>query len=70
MSTCKTCKHFSQFKDDNYLGKSPYGVCGRWNEGYSYDRDNMPLNEVLVENDEGWAAIMGPDFGCILHEVA
>jgi hypothetical protein len=22
---------------------------------------------VLVENDEDWGMIVGPDFGCVLH---
>jgi hypothetical protein len=28
----------------------------------------MALNEVLVEDDEGWAMEMGREFGCVLHE--
>jgi len=58
MITCKECKHY-------IAGDKS---CSRWNQGYGYDRDAMPSNEVLVENDEGWAMMCGPDFGCILGE--
>lgn len=56
--TCKECKYYTA-KDGN---------CSRWNTGYQYDKNNMPSNEVLIEDDEGWGMICGPDFGCILAE--
>jgi hypothetical protein len=37
--------------------------------GYRYDVEKMPSNEVLVEDDEGWGMVCGPDFGCILAEL-
>jgi hypothetical protein len=50
-----------------------YGNCGRWLCGYGYFGDhgrdaNFPMNEVVVEDDEGWGAMMGKDFGCSLFE--
>ena len=60
---CGDCKHFGF---DNEF--PPYGFCARWNSGYQFDKSKMPLNEVLVEDDEGWAMRMGPDFGCVLFE--
>lgn len=60
---CGDCKHFIPDTD-----RAPYGSCGRWNTGYGYDQTTMPLNEVLVEDDEGWGMAMGPDFGCVLWE--
>ena len=65
---CKTCKHFTP---DPKQG--PYGSCERWQAGYYHYAkisDLLPLNEVRVENDEGWGAIMGPEFGCVLWETA
>lgn len=59
---CKNCRHFSNIESP------PYGECGRWNRGYRFDHDRMPLNEVLVEDDEGWGMVVGPDFGCVLFE--
>lgn len=63
MERCVTCRHFEP--DATHR---PYGACPRWNQGYAYNHTTMPLNEVVVENDEGWAAVMGPEFGCVLHE--
>lgn len=67
MNTCKSCKHF-EVATGHWRATPPYGSCGRWNTGYAFDDAKMPLNEVLVEDDEGWAAVVGPEFGCILHE--
>lgn len=60
MITCKECKH--------YIAEKHHGSCSRWNMGYRYDVESLPPNEVLVENDEGWGMVCGPDFGCILGE--
>lgn len=46
----------------------PYGYCTRWHEGYGVRMEDVALNEAWVENDEGWANVVGPDFGCVLHE--
>lgn len=68
---CKTCKFFVPERRHRTasLNVDGYGSCTRWNTGYGYDVDEMPSNEVLVENDEGWAMVVGPDFGCVLWEV-
>jgi hypothetical protein len=63
MSTCKTCKHWLTASDR-------LGTCARWLTGYRTADKDVGDNEVLVEDDEGWAAVMGPDFGCVLHEEA
>lgn len=63
MERCATCEHFRPEEK-----QPPYGGCGRWNIGYRYAQATMPLNEVVVEDDEGWAMLMGPEFGCVLHE--
>lgn len=36
-------------------------------KGYDYEnfKYNYTPDCVLVENDEGWAFLVGPDFGCI-----
>lgn len=63
MPTCDACKFW------NKRGEDHLGYCGRWKEGYSIKLESIADNEVLVENDEGWGAMMGPKFGCVLHEV-
>ena len=62
MSLCETCKHFAP---DEPFG---FGSCERWNQGYGLKVNDMAENEVLVENDEGWGMVVGPKFGCVLHE--
>lgn len=42
------------------------GDCARWRRGYG-ERDLAP-SDVVVEDDEGWAMITGPEFGCVLGE--
>jgi hypothetical protein len=64
LNTCKDCKHFDAGQDS----KRPYGRCRRWITGYDFESE-LSHNEVQVENDEGWAMVMGPDFGCVLWEV-
>lgn len=61
---CKTCKHWSPYKGKE-IG---FGECSRWHKGYNKPLPSLASNEVLVEYDEGWGAIMGENFGCILHE--
>ncbi len=63
-NTCKTCKHF-EWEEWN---PKEYGSCKRWHKGYDQDRPKLASNEVIVEDDEGWGMMMGPDFGCVLHE--
>ncbi len=64
MNRCETCTHFS-----SAARQAPYGSCGRWHRGYLTPVDTIGLDEVLVEDDEGWGMIVGPQFGCVLHEV-
>lgn len=64
MGVCKDCRFFQP----DTSRRVQYGSCERWNVGYGYNVTKMPLNEVLVENDEGWGMLMGPEFGCVLWE--
>lgn len=59
---CKDCIHWIK-SEDRHLGS-----CSRWLYGYGYELKDIPINEVLVEDDEGWGAMMGPEFGCVLWE--
>lgn len=68
MSTCRSCRYFRVSGDGTYTtGLAPLGECCRWRVGYR-SMEETPMNEVQVEGDEGWGAIMGPDFGCVLWE--
>lgn len=64
MNTCDSCKHFMPLSFHPY--RKPFGDCARWKTGY--DTYDLALNECQVEGDEGWGMIVGPKFGCVLHE--
>lgn len=74
MNRCKDCKHFFVIKTDaGRYGAAAirhgFGDCDRWKYGYNLDLDNgVAANEVIVENDEHWGALVGPEFGCVLWE--
>lgn len=61
MKLCKTCRHFT-------VESQGLGSCDRWLRGYGVTPEEIGPNEVLVEDDEGWGMLMGPHFGCVLHE--
>lgn len=63
MFSCKTC-HW--YKNDALPDIEKTCKCPRMVYGYgSRDRDD---DGVLIEDDEGWGMIPGPDFGCIHHK--
>ena len=68
---CGDCKFYHPNKGDETSGSTEFpvgfGTCERWDSGYG--RITIKSNEVHVEDDEGWGAQMGPDFGCVLFEV-
>lgn len=73
MGVCADCKFFEPLTIDEHSGSTGvqastgYGSCTRWDYGYG-TRDALPPNGVMIENDEGWGAYMGPQFGCVLFE--
>lgn len=56
--TCGRCQHFARD-----AGR-PVGSCERWEFGYR--RGDPKPGELIVEDDEGWGAVMHEDFGCLL----
>ncbi len=63
---CADCKSFTPTQhQDVWTGA---GHCGRWRQSYSEDLTTFASNEAWVESDEGWANMVGPDFGCVLFE--
>jgi hypothetical protein len=63
LGTCKDCKFYNPRNYQPLLGS-----CNRWLTGYHLELSAIKSNEVLVESDEGWCMLMGPDFGCVLFE--
>jgi hypothetical protein len=80
LTRCRDCKYYSPgarrdavpTREDYVEGRSGtgsrLGSCARWHYGYGVTADEVGDHEVVVENDEGWGAAMGPDFGCLLWE--
>lgn len=68
MERCKACRHFEAAVDAYWAGLPPgFGHCSKWHIGYT-GVEHLKPNEVQVEGDEGWGAVMGPEFGCVLWE--
>jgi len=68
MNTCKNCQHWTQPKTTAGDYIRPLGWRECWapsiSQGYSQCRD-MPSSGAMVECDEGWGMMTGPDFGCV-----
>lgn len=61
MKTCGLCVYWSK-NDDNHLG----GCSSRkFKLGYDIPIVEISVDEVSVEDDEGWRFLTGAKFGCI-----
>lgn len=65
--TCKTCKYWEEAEEDP-SGRLKTCEQPKAKIGYAWVQSEMKDDEVLIENDEGWGWLLGPDFGCINHE--
>lgn len=74
MNTCKTCQHWTLNKNSaryfRLKESDRLHFCNAPDIQYGYHiRDSdIPSNGVLIEDDEGWGMLTGPDFGCVLYE--
>jgi hypothetical protein len=63
---CKTCKYFSSTdSSDASWGNC---ICPKFATGYNTNPTDLDKDQMLVEDDEGWSFIVGPEFGCIHHK--
>lgn len=60
---CGHCKFYSPAANHSEQ------MCSRWTYGYGYVEERKKEDYIIVENDEGWGADMGPMFGCVLGEL-
>lgn len=69
MNRCKTCKHWLVDRD-YWPHEERLRSCASpgWLMGYNHKAVDVPDDGVLVENDEGWGVMMGPEFGCVHWE--
>lgn len=67
---CRNCTFWRPRDNTRLGGTENLGECGRWRHEVSgnFDKSTVPANGVVTEYDEGWGALMGPEFGCVLWE--
>lgn len=70
MKTCKTCKHWGHSRNYAEDSKKRLKSCSAplIEYGYGVGESEVADNGALVEDDEGWGMLTGPEFGCVLHE--
>lgn len=63
MNRCETCLYYvqAQFGDHRMTCKSPKIRRG-------YDREIPCDDGAMVEDDEEWGILVGPNFGCVNHK--
>ena len=66
MITCDICKYWDRAQDGKHLGSCS---SEKFVQGYDYDTDDIPVDGVHVEDDEGWGFFTGEKFGCIHGEI-
>ena len=73
MNTCKTCKYWTTIKGSSCSRKEADRLhfCNAPKIKYGYGIEECDISDdgVLIEEDEGWGMLTGPDFGCIHHEI-
>lgn len=67
MNTCKVCKFWGNRSDDISLRLKSCDA-PKIKYGYGNDFSEIADNGALIEDDEGWGMLTGPDFGCVLYE--
>lgn len=71
---CRTCafwtlelKPYSDGVGMRKARSAGFGACAseKFVHGYGIEFENLALDSVPVEDDEGWAFVTGPLFGCV-----
>jgi hypothetical protein len=67
---CKNCKHWGNDEDDT---GGRLKSCGSPKHVYAFhandhDMNRTPDDGALIEYDEGWGMLAGPEFGCVNFE--
>ncbi len=68
---CQNCRHVQHVKHVVRQGEHfDVLTCNhpKFLIGYGWSIKDMPNDGLLIEDDEGWAWCVGPNFGCIHFE--
>ncbi|MBU2052568.1 hypothetical protein KKH13_05165 [Patescibacteria group bacterium] len=74
MDTCENCKYWKIADNSTYKFEHEkiinHGSCNceKFRMGYYFGPDDLEIDEVWIENDEGWSFYTGKQFGCIHYE--
>ena len=81
MNTCKTCKHWERYGEDNYRLMPGAGHCKAVPRGWSATDWDPDYNQRVIlpefahckafvqDGSDYWAQLQTlPDFGCVMHE--
>ena len=62
---CKDCKHVrpAELYEPDLTCQHP-----KFLFGYHHDQGDMAPDGLLIEDDEGWGWVVGPEFGCVHFE--
>jgi hypothetical protein len=63
MTFCKDCKHYDPVSRHRC-------TCPKMFYGYGREEGDDAPDALVVEDDEGWGMIPGPEFGCVHGEAA
>ena len=65
---CKDCRYWQI--TDRHWTKVEKNTCRApaMLFGYGFEPHEVPDDGVLIEDDEGWGWLTGPDFGCVHWE--
>jgi len=59
---CRTCHWYRPDKRKKC-------VCPKMKYGYGHRPEDDKPDELIVEDDEGWGMIPGPEFSCVHHKL-
>lgn len=63
---CSDCVHSSPNTSDRDAGTFMLDCdCKKFMRGYYLRNEELPHDGMHVEDDEGWAFTVGPNFGCV-----
>lgn len=67
-NNCRTCRFWKPPNEPWASATTNQRTCASPKVLKGYGMTGPPKDGMVVENDEGWALLTGPDFGCVNYE--